>query len=172
MWKKIHVELKFLRFEFHHFIYLLLPLLHLVSILLQPDLPPSVCSFFFGAADLKTRFSTQHLFFSNQIVFLYSSKLQIVFLFLCSYLDLQIVFFLCSSLYLALVLWNSSSIWINCSTSAVWTWVFRAWVCHRTWASRTRNASFLNGFKSVLTNKIVSKNYARWQISPHKDTNQ
>ena len=163
MWKKIHVELKFLRYEFHHFIYLLLPLLHLVSVLLQPDLPLSVCSFFFGVADLKTKFSTQHLFFSNQIVFLYSSKLQIVFLFLCSYLDLQIVFFLCSSLYLVLVLvlWNLSSIWINCSTSA-----------HRTWASRTRNASFLNGFKSVLTNKIVSKNYARWQISPHKDTNQ
>ena len=150
MWKKIHMELKF-----HHFISLLLPLLHPVSVLLQPDCPPSICSFFFGTADLKTRLSTQHLFFSNLIVFLYSSKLQ----------------------HLVLVLWKSSlrnlsSIWINFSTSAVRTWVFRAWVCHRTWASRTRNASFLNGFKSVLTNKIVSKNYARWQISPDKDTNQ
>ena len=143
------IELEFLSLEFHHFIS------HPLFFFSSSSSPPSV--------------------FSNQIVFLHSSsKLQIVFLSLCSSSDLQIVFFLCSSLYpvlLLLVLWNSSlrnssSPWINCSTSTIWTRVFRTWVCHQTRASQTRDASFLNGFKSVLTNKIVSKNYARWQISP------
>ena len=34
MWKKIHVELKFLRFEFHHFIFLLLKTQHSAFLLL------------------------------------------------------------------------------------------------------------------------------------------
>ena len=46
------------------------------------------------------------------------------------------------------------------------TWVFEAGVCHQTRASQTQDASFLNGFKTVLTNRTIFKNYASWQISP------
>ena len=35
----------------------------------------------------------------------------------------------------------------------------------RTRASQTRDASFLNGFKTLLTNDILSQNYASLQIT-------
>ena len=46
------------------------------------------------------------------------------------------------------------------------TRVFEAWFCHRTRVSKTRYASFLNDFKTLLTNDILSPYYASLQISP------
>ena len=40
------------------------------------------------------------------------------------------------------------------------TRVFEARFFRRTWASKTWDASFLNGFKILLTNDILSQNYA------------
>ena len=45
------------------------------------------------------------------------------------------------------------------------TRVFEAQFCHRTRASKTRDASFLHGFKTLLTNNILSQTYASLQIT-------
>ena len=45
------------------------------------------------------------------------------------------------------------------------TRVFEARFCHQTQVSKTRDASFLNGFKTLLTNDILSQNYASLQIT-------
>ena len=45
------------------------------------------------------------------------------------------------------------------------TWVFEARFCHQTRASKTRDASFLHGFKTLLTNNILSQTYASLQIT-------
>ena len=45
------------------------------------------------------------------------------------------------------------------------TWVFDAQICRRNRASQTRDASFLNDFKTLLTNDILSQNYASLQIT-------
>ena len=46
--------------------------------------------------------------------------------------------------------------------------VFKAQFLHRTQVSKTRDASFLNGFKTLLTSNILSSHYASLQISRTK----
>ena len=45
------------------------------------------------------------------------------------------------------------------------TWVFDAQIYRQNRASQTRDASFLNDFKTLLTNDILSQNYASLQIT-------
>ena len=49
------------------------------------------------------------------------------------------------------------------------TWVFEARFCHRTWVSKTWDASFLHGFKTLLTNDILSPHSASLQIPSRFD---
>ena len=51
------------------------------------------------------------------------------------------------------------------------TQVSEARFCHRTWVSKTRDASFLYGFKTLLTNNILSPHSASLQI-PSTNTNK
>ena len=89
MRKKIHVKLKFLRLEFHHF------------------LSQYLFFFFLFSNQIILLFSSQIVFFfSDQTIFLCSSsKLQIIFLILYSSSDLQIVFLPPSPSSVLLCIW-------------------------------------------------------------------
>ena len=161
MWKKIHVELEFLRLEFHLLLFpspvlLLLPL------------------FFFPSAHDSSSSNLRSPALDSSLSDLHSPErfLDLVLLLLLP----LFCFFLFLVLHLHCHLCSSSSLELKSlrleylSISATRTRVLEAWFFHRTRATQAQDVIFLISFKFLLTNYILWQTAAILQITSSKNS--